>query len=171
MAVANESVRLRALEPSDLELLYLWENDPEVWRVSQTIAPISRDRLAKLIEDQVYDIYASRQMRLMIDVDNVSVGCVDLFNFEPLHRRFGLGILIYASEDRRKGCASRVIEQVKDYARNTLDLKQIWVNIDEDNPASIALFESCGFTLSARRKEWINRGGKFIDELEYQYIF
>ena len=171
MAVANESVRLRALEPSDLELLYLWENDPEVWRVSQTIAPISRDRLAKLIEDQVYDIYASRQMRLMIDVDNVSVGCVDLFNFEPLHRRFGLGILIYASEDRRKGCASRVIEQVKDYARNTLDLKQIWVNINEDNPASIALFESCGFTLSARRKEWINRGGKFIDELEYQYIF
>lgn len=171
MAVANESVRLRALEPSDLELLYLWENDPEVWRVSQTIAPISRDRLAKLIEDQVYDIYASRQMRLMIDVDNVSVGCLDLFNFEPLHRRLGLGILIYASEDRRKGCASRVIEQVKDYARNTLDLKQIWVNIDEDNPASIALFESCGFTLSARRKEWINRGGKFIDELEYQYIF
>ncbi len=171
MAVANESVRLRALEPSDLELLYLWENDPEVWRVSETIAPISRDRLAKLIEDQVYDIYASRQMRLMIDVDNVSVGCVDLFNFEPLHRRFGLGILIYASEDRRKGCASRVIEQVKEYARNTLDLKQIWVNIDEDNPASIALFESCGFTLSARRKEWINRGGKFIDELEYQYIF
>lgn len=171
MAVANESVRLRALEPSDLELLYLWENDPEVWRVSQTIAPISRDRLAKLIEDQVYDIYASRQMRLMIDVDNVSVGCVDLFNFEPLHRRFGLGILIYASEDRRKGCASRVIEQVKEYARNTLDLKQIWVNIDEDNPASIALFKSCGFTLSARRKEWINRGGKFIDELEYQYIF
>lgn len=171
MAVTTESVRLRALEPSDLELLYLWENDPEVWRVSQTIAPISRDRLAKLIEDQVYDIYASRQMRLMIDVDNVSVGCVDLFNFEPLHRRFGLGILIYASEDRRKGCASRVIEQVKEYARNTLDLKQIWVNIDEDNPASIALFESCGFTLSARRKEWINRGGKFIDELEYQYIF
>lgn len=171
MAVANEIVRLRALEPSDLELLYLWENDSEVWRVSETIAPISRDSLAKLISDQVYDIYASRQMRLMIDVDNVSVGCVDLFNFEPLHRRFGLGILIYASENRRKGYASRVIEQVKEYARNTLDLKQIWVNIDEDNHASIALFESCGFTLSARRKEWINLGGKFIDELEYQYIF
>ena len=171
MAIANEIVRLRALEPSDLELLYLWENDSEVWRVSETIAPISRDSLAKLISDQVYDIYASRQMRLMIDVDNVSVGCVDLFNFEPLHRRLGLGILIYASENRRKGYASRVIEQVKEYARNTLDLKQIWVNIDEDNPASIALFESCGFTLSARRKEWINRGGKFIDELEYQYIF
>ena len=81
MVANQESVRLRALEPSDLELLYLWENDPEVWRVSETIAPISRERLARLIKDQDYDIHASRQMRLMIDVDNVAVGCVDLFNF------------------------------------------------------------------------------------------
>lgn len=165
------NIRLRALESTDLELLYLWENDPEIWRVSETISPLSRERLAALIRDQVYDLYATRQMRLMIDVDDVAVGCVDLFNFEPLHRRFGVGILIYAEEHRRKGYAREVIEQVKDYARNTLDLKQIWVNIDEDNPASIALFESCGFVLSARRKEWINRAGKFIDELEYQYIF
>ena len=165
------NIRLRALEPADLELLYLWENDPEIWRVSETIAPMSRERLAALIRDQVYDLYATRQMRLMIDVDDVAVGCVDLFNFEPLHRRFGVGILIYAEEHRRKGYAREVIEQVKDYARNTLDLKQIWVNIDEDNPASIALFEGCGFVLSARRKEWINRAGRFIDELEYQYIF
>lgn len=165
------NIRLRALEPADLELLYLWENDPEIWRVSETIAPMSRERLAALIRDQVYDLYATRQMRLMIDVDDVAVGCVDLFNFEPLHRRFGVGILIYAEEYRRKGYAREVIEQVKNYARNTLDLKQIWVNIDEDNPASIALFESCGFVLSARRKEWINRAGRFIDELEYQYIF
>ena len=165
------NIRLRALESADLELLYLWENDPEIWRVSETISPLSRERLAALIRDQVYDLYATRQMRLMIDVDDVAVGCVDLFNFEPLHRRFGVGILIYAEEHRRKGYAREVIEQVKDYARNTLDLKQIWVNIDEDNPASIALFESCGFVLSARRKEWINRAGKFIDELEYQCIF
>lgn len=165
------NIRLRALESADLELLYLWENDPEIWRVSETISPLSRERLAALIRDQVYDLYATRQMRLMIDVDDVAVGCVDLFNFEPLHRRFGVGILIYAEEHRRKGYAREVIEQVKDYARNTLDLKQIWANIDEDNPASIALFESCGFVLSARRKEWINRAGKFIDELEYQYIF
>lgn len=168
MAEAVENIQLRAIEPTDLELLYLWENDPDVWRVSETIAPMSRDRLSRFISDQSYDLYATRQMRLIIDVDNVAVGCVDLFNFEPLHRRFGVGILIYANEHRRKGYASRVIDMVKEYARNTLDLKQIWVNIDEDNPASIALFESCGFVLSARRKEWINRAGTFIDELEYQ---
>ena len=170
MTAAVGNIQLRAIEPTDLELLYLWENDPDVWRVSETIAPMSRERLARFISDQVYDLYATRQMRLMIDVEGVAVGCVDLFDFEPLHRRFGIGILIYADEHRRRGYARRVVEMVKGYARNTLDLKQIWVTIDEDNPASIALFEGCGFRLSARRKEWINRAGKFIDELEYQCI-
>ena len=170
MTAAVDNIQLRAIEPTDLELLYLWENDPDVWRVSETIAPMSRERLARFISDQVYDLYATRQMRLMIDVEGVAVGCVDLLDFEPLHRRFGIGILIYADEHRRRGYARRVVEMVKDYARNTLDLKQIWVTIDEDNPASIALFEGCGFRLSARRKEWINRAGKFIDELEYQCI-
>lgn len=168
MAQEVENILLRAIEPADLEMLYHWENDPAVWRVSGTMAPISRDRLARFISEQVYDLYATRQMRLMVDVDNVAVGCVDIFDFEPLHRRFGIGILIYADEHRRRGYARRVIDMVKEYARNTLDLRQIWVTIDENNPASVALFEGCGFTLSARRREWINRGGKFIDELEYQ---
>lgn len=168
MAQEVENILLRAIESADLEMLYHWENDPAVWRVSGTMAPISRDRLARFISEQVYDLYATRQMRLMVDVDNVAVGCVDIFDFEPLHRRFGIGILIYADEHRRRGYARRVIDMVKEYARNTLDLRQIWVTIDEDNPASVALFEGCGFTLSARRREWINRGGKFIDELEYQ---
>ena len=170
MSDAVGNIQLRAIEPSDLEVLYLWENDPDVWRVSGTLAPVSRDRLARFISEQCYDLYATRQMRLIVDVDGVMVGSVDIFDFEPLHRRFGLGILIYADEHRRRGYASRVIELIKEYARTTLDLKQIWVTIDEDNPASIALFESCGFRLSARRKEWINRSGKFIDELEYQCL-
>ena len=170
MAQVVGNIQLRAIEPADLGLLYLWENDAEVWRVSGTIAPVSRDRLARFISEQSYDLYATRQIRLIVDVDGVMVGSVDIFDFEPLHRRFGVGILIYADEHRRRGYASRVIEMVKEYARNTLDLKQIWVTIDEDNAASIALFESCGFVLSARRREWINRAGRYIDELEYQCI-
>ena len=170
MAEVVGNIQLRAIEPADLELLYLWENDAEVWRVSGTLAPVSRDRLARFISEQSYDLYATRQMRLVVDVDGVMVGSVDIFDFEPLHRRFGVGILIYADEYRRKGYARRVVEMVKEYARNILDLKQIWVTIDEDNAASIALFQGCGFVLSARRREWINRAGRFVDELEYQCI-
>ena len=171
MSTTKHNIRLRALEPSDLELLYLWENDPEVWRASGTLSPISRERLARFIEEQNYDLYATRQMRLIIEAEGVIVGSIDIFDFDPQHRRFGIGILIYQESDRRKGYAKEAIETVVEYGRNTLNLKQIWANIAADNIASIALFESCGFSKCAHRKEWINRGGEFIDEVEYQLIF
>ena len=50
------SCRLRALEPSDIELIYLWENDPEVWRVGGTTAPLSYQRIAQFVEEQNYDL-------------------------------------------------------------------------------------------------------------------
>ena len=171
MSTTKHNIRLRALEPSDLELLYLWENDPEVWRVSGTLSPISRERLARFIEEQNYDLYATRQMRLIIEAEGAIVGSIDIFDFDPQHRRFGIGILIYQESDRRNGYAKEAIETVVEYGRNTLNLKQIWANIAIDNIASIALFESCGFSKCAHRKEWINRGGEFIDEVEYQLIF
>lgn len=171
MSTTKHNIRLRALEPSDLELLYLWENDPEVWRVSGTLSPISRERLARFIEEQNYDLYATRQMRLIIEAEGAIVGSIDIFDFDPQHLRFGIGILIYQESDRRKGYAKETIEAIVEYGRNTLNLKQIWANIAADNIASIALFESCGFSKCAHRKEWINRGGEFIDEVEYQLIF
>lgn len=171
MSTTKHNIRLRALEPSDLELLYLWENDPEVWRVSGTLSPISRERLARFIEEQNYDLYATRQMRLIIEAEGAIVGSIDIFDFDPQHLRFGIGILIYQESDRRKGYAKEAIEAIVEYGRNTLNLKQIWANIAADNIASIALFESCGFSKCAHRKEWINRGGEFIDEVEYQLIF
>ena len=29
----NELIRLRALEPDDVQVLYKWENDTEVWKI------------------------------------------------------------------------------------------------------------------------------------------
>ena len=112
MPTIKYDIRLRALEPSDLELLYLWENDPEVWRVSGTLSPISRERLARFIEEQNYDLYATRQMRLIIEADGTMVGSVDIFDFDPQHRRLGIGILIYQESDRRKGYAKEAINAI-----------------------------------------------------------
>ena len=164
------SGRLRALEPSDIESMYLWENDPEVWRVGGTTAPLSLERIAQFVEEQNYDLYATKQMRLIIETEGIAVGTIDIIDFDPQHLRFGIGILIYAPEARRKGYARAAIEAVKSYARETLALKQIWASVAEDNEASIALFEGCGFELCGRRKAWLRRHDGYLDQLEYQCI-
>ena len=164
------SCRLRALEPSDIEPMYLWENDPEVWRVGGTTSPLSLERIAQFVEEQSYDLYATKQMRLIIEAEGIAVGTIDIVDFDPQHLRFGIGILVYAPEARRKGYARAAIEAVKRYARETLALKQIWASVAEDNEASIALFEDCGFELCGRRKAWLRRHDGYIDQLEYQCI-
>jgi diamine N-acetyltransferase len=159
------------MEPDDIDNIYLWENDPEVWRVSGTTAPLSLQRIAQFIEEQNYDLYATRQMRLVIECDGTAVGTLDIVDFDPQHLRFGIGILIYAPESRRKGYAHAAIEAIKKYARNTLVIKQIWASIAADNRASITLFEGCGFTLCGTRKSWLRTHQGYVDQLEYQCVF
>lgn len=162
--------RLRALEPSDVDMLYLWENDPEVWRVSGTVAPLSYERLCSFVQEQSYDIYATRQMRLVVEAEGVAVGTVDIFDFDPQHLRFGVGVLIYAQENRRRGYARAALEAVAGYAREVLGLKQIWASVASDNVASVALFESLGFERCGLRRDWLRRGAEYVDVYEYQLL-
>lgn len=171
MQLQSDRCRLRALEPLDVELLYLWENDPALWRVSGTLAPLSRERLMCFIREQSFDIYATRQMRLVVEVEGVAVGTVDICDFDPQNRRFGVGVMIYAAEHRRRGYAREAVEAVMRYGREVLGVRQVWATIAADNTASVALFEECGFERCALKREWIYTPEGYVDQLEYQYLF
>lgn len=176
MLIEASKCLLRAIEPVDVELMYCWENDTELWRVSGTTAPLSRERLMRFVEEQSYDIYATRQMRLIIesrDVDmaGVAVGAVDIFDFDPQHLRFGIGILVYAPEMRRQGYARAAVEAVLRYGREVLGVVQVWASVAEDNLPSIALFEGCGFQRAGVRRRWLRTADGYKNQIEYQYIF
>ena len=159
---------LRALEPADLDAMYGWENDTNVWRVSGTSAPFSRHVLSRLIEEQQFDIYATRQLRMVVEscLGEV-VGAVDLFEFDPQNLRAGVGIVIDAKH-RRKGYALDALSTVEWYAREVLHLRQLWCSVTEDNTASQQLFTCAGYTECGRRKEWILTPDGTLDELLFQ---
>ncbi|WP_418992665.1 GNAT family N-acetyltransferase [Alistipes sp.] len=165
----GKTVRLRALEPEDLDLLYDWENDPSVWEVSGTLAPFSRNLLSKFIEQQQFDIYQTRQLRLVIENDGQrAVGLVDLFEFDPHNRRAGVGILVHDPSERGKGYASDALEVLVEYARTTLRLHQLWCNVGVENQASRALFRSAGFREVGVKKAWNRTPDGYEDELLLQ---
>ena len=37
--LSNDKITLRAMEPSDIDLIYKWEIDTSLWTVSDTVAP------------------------------------------------------------------------------------------------------------------------------------
>lgn len=161
--------RLRALEPEDLELMYGWENDMQIWRVSGTVAPFSRHVLSRLIEEQQFDIYATRQMRLVIEHDGQAVGAVDLFEFDPHNRRAGVGIIV-DSQHRAQGLGHDALKALEQYARQTLHLHQLWCSVTVDNEASLKLFRKVGYVECGLRREWILTSDGALDEILMQKI-
>lgn len=168
----GEKIHLRALEPTDLDNLYAWENDPANWKVSHTQAPFSRFVLEQYLASAHEDIYTVKQLRLIIaDNENQqAVGTIDLFEFDPNHLRAGIGILIAAPEDRRKGYAAEALKLLLNYCFETLNLHQLFCNIAVDNEPSILLFQKAGFSITGLKKEWNREGQHFKDELFLQLI-
>jgi len=161
---------LRAVEPEDLDLLYVWENDRTIWHVSNTLAPFSRHQLKQYIEADPSDIFANRQLRMMIDCreQKSTVGIVDLFDFDPIHQRAGIGILIASPTDRRQGYAYEAILKMIEYSRYVLFLHQLYCNIAATNIASIKLFEKAGFEITGTKKDWLRTENGWEDELFLQ---
>lgn len=170
MFLKGKNITLRALEPSDLEVIYYWENDPSVWEVSHTLAPFSKFVLTQYLETQHLDIYTTKQLRLVaMNKHLVPVGLIDLFDFDPQHKRAGVGILI-DEKARGKGHAKEAIELMETYCFNHLDLHQTYANIGADNEASIKLFEALGYKKVGVKKDWIKTTNGFVDEILYQKL-
>ena len=90
---------LRAPEPADIDILFGWENDMRIWHLGNTLAPYSRFAIEQFVLNTDNDIFATKQLRLMIDWHTsetglITIGSIDLFDFDPFHKRAGIGILI-----------------------------------------------------------------------------
>jgi diamine N-acetyltransferase len=166
----GENIKLRALEPEDLDLFYQWENDSTIWKISQTYTPFSKHILSRYLENAHQDIFTAKQLRLMIEKDGVSIGTIELFDFEPIHMRAGLGIWIVQESDRRKGYAKEALRLMIEYAFFKLQLNQLYCNISASNQPSINLFSSLDFMLIGAKKKWNKSPNGWEDELMFQLL-
>jgi diamine N-acetyltransferase len=172
--LSGPNVLLRIPEPGDIDVLYKWENDPLVWRVSTTVVPFSRFQLEQYVLTSQHDIFAERQLRLMIELNggqekNGTVGCVDLFDYDPLHMRAGVGVMIIPGE-REKGYASEAISLLIQYCFDLLHFHQLFCNITAGNEASIRLFSKLGFVRIGVKKDWRRQDHQWVDEIMFQLI-
>ena len=173
MFLKGPNIALRALEPSDVGLLYEWENNHNIWAVSFTQIPFSKFILEEFINTAYQDIYTSKQLRLMIqdNASKITVGILDLFDFDPQHARCGLGIYVH-DDQRKKGAAFEAIELVKKYCAETLLLKQVYAHVNSSNAASLALFKKAGFENACLKKAWTRSAlNTYEDAWFLQYIF
>jgi len=144
--LSNDKITLRAMEPSDIDLIYKWENDTSLWTVSDTVAPYSREALMLYIANCANDIYANKQLRLMVTLTATgeTVGTVDFLNFNPIHNRAELGVYI-CKEFQGQGLS--------------------------DNAASIAMVRHAGFEEVGILQSWIKTGKEYHNVVLLQKIY
>ena len=151
-------VKLRKIEPSDLPFLYQWENDAAVWADGANHNPLSKQDLREYIASTTGDIYKDGQLRLVIEEsfcphDSLTIGCIDLFDFDPRNRRAALGMYI-APEYRGKGVGREALKQLEAYAFDFLHLRCLYAVIATNNKACSALYEHAGYKPSSVLPAW-----------------
>lgn len=169
--LAGKHIQLRPVEIEDLENIYRWENDAEMWVVSNHLNPISRFYLEQYILHAENNIYRDKQLRLMIENNQKEcVGIIDLFDFDPHHKRAAVGIII-EPKHQRKGYGAEAIDIIIDYAKDILNLKQLYCGIGIENKGSIRLFLRKGFEITGTRKAWRLHQHGWHDEHFLQFLF
>ena len=163
-------LKLRALEPEDLEQLYAIENNLDDWEFSCMNAPFSHYALRDYIANQHCDLTIDQQVRLVVcDDENEQqvIGLADIFNFDARHRRAEIGLII-GKTFRNHGYATEAAKLLVDYASRTCLLDQIYAFISKDNEQCCRIFDKIGFNRVSILKNWFRNANSFSDSIIFQ---
>lgn len=157
---------LRAPEPDDANLLYIWENSTDERHSSLRPGPVSRHRISEYIARYDGDIIGTGSLRFMIECDGETIGTIDLFDYDHRNRHAFVGIYV-TPRSRRKGLGLKALKQVENIARRRLSLFALAALVSADNTPSRALFEAAGFQRAGVLDKWIADGENRYDAIIY----
>ena len=164
--LSQDNVTLRTIEPTDVDFLYTLENEMENWQVSQTVTPFSKQTLTDYALS-THDITIQKQLRLVIEKSGEAVGAIDLFEYDAINQRAGVGLIVLA-ERRGEGIAIVALKLIEEYAFDILQLSQLWCNISGNNTISQNLFDGLGYIKCGTKVGWTRTPSGWEDEHIYQ---
>lgn len=114
-------------------------------------------------------VFQEGQMQLAAMDGDTVVGCVDLYNYDPVNHRAEVGIVV-APEFRHKGVGTAILNELTTFCTRSLSLHQLYCDIAAVNSASLKLFEHCGYVRCGLMKEWLLVAGRYVDSVRLQLM-
>lgn len=168
-------MRLRPLEPEDLELLYTIENDAELWDTSCADGPYSRYALKQYIASAA-SIHECGELRLTVELtdeddgEQTPIGFVDLTHYTPQSARAEVGIALQR-QYRGHGYGKQTLRLIEDYAVTYLRIHSLYALVAENNAPSCAMFKSAGYEAVASLSDWQYSHGDYQPVCLFQKVF
>ncbi|MGP1461645.1 MAG: GNAT family N-acetyltransferase [Bacteroides sp.] len=166
----TSGLRLRAPEVEDLPFLYQLENDPRVWDVCTVLGPLSKTALQGMVQETPMIPTATDFRYLACTVDEPApLGVIDFFGISWLHRYASLGMIVYPPEIQGCGWGRKILSEVERFAVRRMQLRHLYLEIQEENRASQKLFLSAGYRHLGTKEAWLrNPEGGYSDLLCFQ---
>jgi RimJ/RimL family protein N-acetyltransferase len=164
----GERVCLRAIEPSDAETFFRWNQDSQRARYLDFVWPPTSlasvqawvgDMTRRKLEGDVY-------RWVITDRAGTPVGSIDTHHCDARTGTFSYGVDI-AAEERRKGYASEAIRMVLRYYFHELRYQKVTVSVHSDNIPSARLHEKLGFQREGTLRRMVYSEGRYYDETWY----
>jgi RimJ/RimL family protein N-acetyltransferase len=151
----GELVRLRALEPEDLERCYRWLNDPEVTRfIEGGRYPPSMVQEREWLDNAVRNRSGFANVLLAMETkDGVHIGNIGLHEGSPEHRRAKLGIITGDKDYWSKGYGTDAIRRLLRFAFEQMNLNRVELGTFDFNERAQACYRKCGFVEEGRRRQ------------------
>jgi len=156
----SNGIKLRPIESTDLDFLWHVENDSKEWMQSENYLPLSKSVMEKYVSGE-QDLIKHGQYRFIIEKEDTKerLGCIDLFDYQPVSSRSGVGIYI-ADMHRNNGIAKQSLRILCAYSKAVLNIQLLHCSILESNKKSQAVFMSQGFIVTGERPNWTTVNGK-----------
>ncbi|MEH6373073.1 GNAT family protein [Streptomyces sp. KLMMK] len=161
--LTGDLVRLRAFEPSDAELIWRWNNDPEVGRWMFGGYPESAARIAERFEKLPRNSYASTFLGIEpLDAPRL-IGSVRLRDAAPETGAAELDLRIGDKDYWGRGYATDTMRVICRYGFDEMRLHRIALTVVADNVSARRVYEKVGFVEEGRQRECFRRDGKWHD--------
>jgi UDP-4-amino-4,6-dideoxy-N-acetyl-beta-L-altrosamine N-acetyltransferase len=152
MLVDNELI-LRPIKETDAAFFFNWRNDISYIKHTKSFRLPKHEGMETAWVNAVNADRTNTTVILIITVDNLPIGFVQLSNIDWISRNAYFGIAICETSTKAKGYGKRTSKLVLDYAFKDLNIHKISLEVTDFNLFAIKLYESLGFKQEGMLRE------------------
>lgn len=138
----GKRIRLRAVEPGDLDAIMLWINNPAV---TQFLA-VGRLPVSRAEEERWLSERPPNERRLTIELlDGTYIGAAGLHGIDLVDRNAEVGMVIAEEKNWGRGYGREALDLLAELAFRTLNLHRLHLRVYAYNRRAIRMYEKAGF--------------------------
>lgn len=162
--MTNNLVTLRPIEKDDLDLLFKWRNDENIFsQLGGGYFPTSKTEMSKWMDN--FSKSDRTNIKFIVQYKEIGVGFISLSNTNYINKTSELGIYIGEKNYQGKGIASNALKLIEKFSKDYLNLRKIKLLVNNNNVAAIGLYEKNDYKVIGRYTKERYSKGSYIDVL------